>query len=1109
MLDSPLWTTAPEELGGSHLVQGPAGSGKTRFIIDQAARYLTQGLDPEGLLVLAPTRVAADRLKSGINAASSATISTVPVRTWSSYAFHLISRAFQAGLTHWEDVDPKLLTGADQDAIIKTIVEGSIGRLHWPSDLGEALHTAGFRKEVREFFDRMQEYGLDEHGLQQLCQRHTDTPQMWEALGALFTDYTQTMHLEEAGRFDPAALISTAVAIMGTGEANLLSGAGDSDAFVRFYNQERDRLKLLLVDDLQEANPAMHQLLAIVGKDKDVIAVGCADTVVQGFRGARPELLNTPGGTLGWTRKIQVSHSHTLAGDIAQAYRNVTASIGTVGDAAASRLTQLELTAEHKTPRTEVALTASESEQNQLVLSYVLNWLKGDQQQQQPPVPLSEQAIIVRNGSQVQTLARFLRAEGVPVRTIVSDMVLVDEPAVAGLLRLLKVAIELAAQNEPELSSGVLEPLLVGDYIGMTNLQVRTLRKQILRRPATETATANIAQDTRLLIGTARERLAQLATMALQGELAGEATQRIPEHLREPYQQWSSFAPLRKLVTVLCRTIDSLRDPSQFAEDTLWEIWSATGVAEIWKERSTKAGAEGLQANHDLDAVVTLFQVAKRFQDQNLAATALQFLQHLEALELPTDSLSRAGQHSDSIAVLTAAAAAGLHFSHVIVAGLQQGRWPNEQPRGTLLGSTELVEVLEGRPHLGQEAQLARRHAVRNDELRSFATAISRATRKLVTIAVAADDQQPSTFLQYVPNEGEKFDSEHAQLTEVPVPPTPHQLVAELRRKLRSVVTSTEDINDSELEYLVEILGYLTREPYPELAPAHPDRWWGVADRSTSEPLHQPGDLIRLSPSRIESLTDNPVSWLYDMMGDDTAANESDLNRHVGTMVHALAETYPEGSHAELEAAAEKLMANLAFSGFFGQRMRDRISGMIKAMADYFRSVSINRAEVLAVEAAFKHQQQIDENEVVLSGIIDRLEKTADGGIRIVDYKTGKKTPSGPEVKAHIQLALYQLAYNAGAVQFGQQDSLLKPGKLPIEKATIVQVGHEGITGPSSYVRDQPPLDQAPVNPESLISLATKLLLQSSFAAVSTAKTYEQEDHERLPENPSGTQVTE
>lgn len=1109
MLDSPLWKTDPDELGGPHLLQGPAGSGKTRLIVDQAAQYLSAGLDPEGLLVLAPTRVAADRLKSGIYAASAATISTVPVRTWSSYAFHLISRAFQAGLTEWDNVDPTLLTGADQDAIIKTIVEGSIGRLAWPEDLGEALHTAGFRKEVREFFDRMQEYGLDEAGLAELQRQHVDTPAVWSALGALFTDYNQTMHLDEAGRFDPAALISTAVTIMRTGLQRLLGGAGESDPFVRFYAQERDRLKLVLIDDLQEANPAMHELLALIGQEKNVVAVGCADTVVQGFRGARPELLNSAEGTLAWSRKIHVNHSHTLAGDIAEAYRQVSSRIGAVGDAGAARLTQLELEDPESGPHSEVALTASESEQNLLVLSYVLNWLKGDTEHQLPAVPLSRQAIIVRNGAQVQALARFLRAEGVPVRTTVSDMVLAEEPAVSGLLGMLRVAIDLAAQPEPVLSSSVLEPLLIGDYIGMTNLQVRTLRKQILRRPVTSGAEDHASQEHTPLIGTARERLAKLATIALQDELAGDPGSRVPAHLREPYQRWSSFAPLRKLVTVLSRTILSLRDPSQFAEDTLWEIWSATGVAELWKQRSSKAGAEGLQANHDLDAVVTLFQVAKRFQDQNLAATATQFLQHLEALELPTDSLSRAGQHHDALAVLTPAAAAGLRFSHVIVAGLQQGRWPNEQPRGTLLGSTELVEVLEGRPHLGQEAQLARRHSVRNDELRSFATAISRATERLVAVAVSSDDQQPSTFLQYVPNRGEKFDSERAAIVDVPVPPTPHQIVAELRRRLRQLVTEQGEPEEKELSYLTDVLGLLSRTPYAELDPANPDRWWGVADRSSTGPLHGPGDTIRLSPSRVESLINNPVAWLYDAMGDGSAASDSDLSRHVGTLIHHLAETHPAGTREELRSAAQTLMSNLEFSGFFGQQMRDRVTGMIEALAQYLQAVLRQGSQVLAVEASFQYRQQIDENDVVLTGVIDRLEQTGDGGVRIVDFKTGKNIPTVKDTQAHIQLALYQLAYNEGAVQLPDADAAHSTDPVGVESARIVQVGHEKTDKVESYVRNQPGLEDAPVDPQALIALAAKLLRQGFFAAVSNAKTYNENETERRPDNPSGSQVTE
>ncbi|MFC0581365.1 UvrD-helicase domain-containing protein [Micrococcoides hystricis] len=1113
MLQKPLWKSDPEELNGPTLIQGPAGCGKTRFIIDEAARYLKAGHDPEALLVLAPTRVAADRLKSGINAVSGATISTVPVRTWSSYAFHLIARAFEAGLTHYENVDPALLTGADQDAILKDLIAGA--QLDWPADLGFAPSTAGFRKEVREFFDRMQEYGLDQQGLEELCQRTDATPEVWPLLGQLFTDYTQVMQLNEAGRFDPASLISTAVTIMRAGAEEAGADLPNSSGFGEFFRKERERLKLVLIDDLQEANPAMHQLLNVLGAGKPLVAVGCADTVVQGFRGARPELLNASAGTISWDQKIHVNHSHTLHGDLARAYQRVTTSIGATGDAVLARLEGAPDNDQHARTETEVALTGSVAEQDLLVLSYVLNWLKGDANQGIAPVPLSQQAIIVRNGAQVSSFAKFLRTEGVPVRTTVSDMVLAEEPAVAALLNLLQISIELAAEDEPELSVRTLEAALRGTYIGMTNLQLRALRKQVIRRPVTagteETGDELIdapAMEALRWTGTARERLATLATMALRRELDPLQSPDLPAHLREPYQQWSSFAPLRKLITVLARTIRSLQDPAQFAEDTLWELWSATGVAEQWKERSAHPGAEGLHANHDLDAVVTLFQVAKRFQDQNLAATATQFVQHIQALDLPTDSLSRAGQNSDAIAILTPAAAAGLHFSHVIVAGLQQGRWPNEQPRGTLLGSTELVEVLENQPHIGQEAQLARRQSIRNDELRSFATAISRARNKLVAIAIADNDQQPSTFLQYIPNEGTEFTAEHTPLTDVPVPPTPQQIVGELRRNLRTLVTGPNSADPAIADEVAGILGFLARQTHAELEAARPEHWWGVAERSSTQPLFQAGEDMRLSPSKVESLVANPVSWLFDQMGDDSAPGESDLYRHVGTMIHYLAETHPSGSLEELESAATKLLTNLNLHGYFGQQMGKRITGMIAALANYYRHVLIHKTEVLAVEARFLHEHQTESNTVFLSGVIDRIEKTEAGKIRIIDFKTGSRVPSKKDVAAHIQLALYQLAYNAGAVELEELTDIAVDQLPQIEQASLVQLGAENNVKIPSFTRDQPPLAEADIDPVPLLELCSALLQQSYFAAISSAETFGG-TKDITPENPSGTQVTE
>src|SRR5699024_4549685 len=54
----------------------------------------------------------------------------------------------------------------------------------------------------------------------------------------------------------------------------------------------QDRLELILVDDLQEATLSQHRLLALLGRDRPLLAFAAPDSVVQGFRGARTEQLH-------------------------------------------------------------------------------------------------------------------------------------------------------------------------------------------------------------------------------------------------------------------------------------------------------------------------------------------------------------------------------------------------------------------------------------------------------------------------------------------------------------------------------------------------------------------------------------------------------------------------------------------------------------------------------------------------------------------------------------------------------------------------------------------------------------------------------------------------
>ena len=92
----------------------------------------------------------------------------------------------------------------------------------------------------------------------------------------------------------------------------------------------------------------------------------------------------------------------------------------------------------------------------------------------------------------------------------------------------------------------------------------------------------------------------------------------------------------------------------------------------------------------------------------------------------PGDTLVARAPAGESVALVTPAASAGLEWDLVVVAGVQEGVWPDLRLRGSLLGSTDLVDVCH-RPVAATRAP--RGPQVRHDETRLFHVAVTRARR--------------------------------------------------------------------------------------------------------------------------------------------------------------------------------------------------------------------------------------------------------------------------------------------------------------------------------------------------------------------------------------------
>ncbi|MCP1414763.1 ATP-dependent DNA helicase [Paenarthrobacter sp. A20] len=1033
---------------GPVLVPGGPGTGKSTVLVESAVRRVREdGLDAERILILAPGRHAAAALRDTFTGRLDRSLSTTPARTWASYAFDVIRRAKAEGVLPLAR-PPKLLSGPEQDLIIKELLEGHSRpgfQLPWPEDLAAALPTRGFRHEIRQLFDRIIESGRtaeDLLGLAHECGRPD-----WIAAAELYSEYRDVLDLRMPEAFDPAGIITTARQIF-----------QDSPAFLA---AERERLQLILVDDAQESNPAVFELLADISEAKDVVVTYSPDTVVQGFRGARPDLVAELPALLGGLQQavqecpLWVTHRHLP--EVAEAWTRVAARISQrSGGQLARRLEQPPMAepASAGEGRVEGHVLPSAVHEMRYVAQRIL------EAQLREHRDFSDIAVIVRNGGQISQLQRYLSGQGIPVRVPVADSAVRDEVAVRPLLETFAIVLD-PAKLTPETAVS----LLTSRVGGATAIELRRLR-QSLRR---EELLGGGGRSSDALLVEALLQPGALASLGIEGSSA------------------------RRLARMIAAGSGAAAEPGANAESVLWALWQATGLSSRWAEMALEGGNAGARADRDLDAMMALFHTAERFVDQLPGSGPEQFLEYLLNQELPMDTLAARAQLEACVEIMTPASAAGREWPVVIVAGLQEGVWPNTRLRGELLGSTLYADAVEhGVDYAVRRGPLSRLRDIRYDELRSFSTAVSRAREVLICTAVSSDDEQPSAFLDYVaPLDSGEYRREY---TPVDRPMTLRALVAELRQHAQS-----EDSGTGAGHEAARLLARLasTEPPVPG---AHPDTWWGLAPLSSVEPVVPPGGTVPVSPSKVEAVHKSPLDWFVQAAGGEAA---TDFARSLGTLVHSIAQEFPDASGSEYVAELVRRWPTLGMKDNWEGRLDfQRAEQMVRKLAQYVLIMRGDGRSLLAVEHDFEVQlpdvrveaatpdgsDGESTRRAVLRGQVDRLEIDPEGRLVIVDLKTGKRQPGKAEVAKHPQLGAYQAAVLKGGFQdAGTDKPTADAGPLAGTPNGVVPGGavlaQLGTKTKSPGVQQQDPLDPSDNWAENLVNEAAALMAGATFEA--------------------------
>ncbi|MDX2389901.1 ATP-dependent helicase [Streptomyces sp. DK15] len=1068
--------TVVDHTGGPLLVLAGPGTGKTTTLVEAAAARVEAGTDPARILILTFSRKAAVELRD--RAALRLGGARAPqATTFHSFCYGLV-RAHQDHELFADPL--RLLSGPEQDVMVRTLLEGQrrLRSIRWPDDLRAALTTRGFADEVRAVLARARELGLGPAALDSFATR-LGRPD-WKAAAAFLSEYLDVLDLQGALDYAEllhrAVLLAEGTpALASAYDVILVDEYQDTDAsqlrllralngpggtLVAFGDPDQSIYAFRGADinnvlDFESAFPGAAVRALTVGRRSGSALLAATrllttrmpvprlpSAAVKAHRALRPA--REGGGVEVYTYPTAGSELDNIADVLRRAHLEdgvpwqdmavlvraggrtlpamrralVTAGVPAETDASATALrhepavapllTALRLAATAATTPSPAAAEGAAPDLGTTgtpdppAASDADGSATGAGRPDAPtegcaPTPGSAEVPGSASGAGVDEGAGS--APGADPGAEAGPGPVQGDSEGTGFGRAADAGSAVDGTGGGDGEEGdAADPPTGGDegWVGVEDALT------LLGSPLGGMDAADLRRLGRALRD--EERAAGVTAPAPSDVLLARALAE-PERLtaHDP-----AYARGAQRLGLLLRKARELLQGGGTAEEALWALWDGTPWPQRLERGARRGGAAGRNADRDLDAVCALFDNAARAEERTGGRGALNFLEQLEAEDIAADTLTTRAVRRDAVTLMTAHRSKGLEWGLVVIAGVQEGLWPDLRRRGSLLEADRI-----GRDGLAEPLTPG---ALLAEERRLFYVAATRARHRLVVTAVKApaeDGDQPSRFLTELGVTPKDVTGRPRRPLAVPA------LVAELRATTVDPDAS-EALRDAAARRLARLAALTDDDDRPLVPAAHPQRWWGLYEPTLSTvPLRDRDRPVALSGSALDQLA-NTCSLQWFLGREVKADAPSTAAQGFGNVVHVLADEVASGrTPADLAVLMERLDSvwdALAFDAPWKSRQeKDNARAALERFLRWHTTDRGGRASV-ATEHDFDVTLDAGEYAVRIRGSMDRVEADPQGRAYVVDFKTGKASPTKDEVARHPQLAVYQLAVREGAV---------------------------------------------------------------------------------------------